>query len=67
MTHLLKGAAEPQNCKRFHVVYYLKNDLNPVLTGVNYEAKTMLEAMIDFLTDYPERADDILYIIHTKD
>lgn len=64
MQHLLSGDALPKKCYRFHIVYYIKNDVQPVVTGVNYLASTMLEAITQFNSDYPDYAEEnILYII----
>jgi hypothetical protein len=62
MEHLLEGDEHTQKCSTYHIVYYLKKDVNPLLTAVNIDAKNVLEAVIEFLNEYPERVDDILYV-----
>jgi hypothetical protein len=66
MKQVLTALDGQEMCSRFHIVYYLKSDLNPVLTGVNYEAKNMVEALLNFVKDHPEKQDQILYVIKTE-
>jgi hypothetical protein len=47
----------------YHIVYYLKKGLQPVLTGENLQAENIVKALELFQEKYPERVDDVLYIV----
>lgn len=62
MQHKKSGHAQPEMCKKFHVVYFTKRSFPPIVTSENIEAKNMIEALQLFTGHHPNLLNDILYI-----
>jgi len=62
MEHVNSGVAQPEMCKKFHVVYFTKKSFPPLVTSENIDARNMIEALQLFTGKHPYLLNDILYI-----